>query len=112
MTDFAGFQPGHSNLSFQSVGRFFECEVDVISEVRAAARSRSTASSAAEHLPNAEHVEEVFKAGEPLAEACARGSACAHPRVPEPVVARAQLWLGENAIGFVQLLESLFCFVV
>src|SRR6185503_12740731 len=100
-TSLTRLQPGNSNLGLQSNSRFFENEIDIISEVRPAARPGPAAGSTSEDISHSEHVEQVFEAGESLTEPRARGGARTHSGVAEAIVPRSEFGLREYLVRFV-----------
>src|SRR6185436_14451237 len=99
-------QARHANFSLDALRRFFEGDLDVVAQIGAALRAAPLAAPA-EHIAEAEHLEDVFKARKALPETGARLRRRADPGVAKAVVTRAHLGLRQDLIGFVDLFEFL-----
>jgi len=83
-------------------GRLLERQLEIVAEVRAAVQVAAPPAAAAEHLPEkvAEDVVDVPPEGKALGEV-------RRPGVPEAIVGRALLGIGQDGVGLRALLEAL-----
>jgi hypothetical protein len=89
--------------------RFIKFEMQVFAKVGSALGAAATAAALTEHIAEAEDVaEDVAEILEDGGIESGRSSTAAHARVPEAVIQRSLLAVGEDCVRLCNLLELLF----
>jgi len=109
-TSLAGFVAADFNVLLHAKESFFKFQVEVFAEVGATLGARASPATAAEEVAEAEELpEEVAEILEDGGiESGRTSSAAAHSSVPEAVIQRSLLTIGENCVRFGEFLELLF----
>src|SRR5579859_2429204 len=113
MARFAGLVPPYGNLRFRSEKCLFELEGQIFAQISTALHSCApppAGSATPEHVSESEKlskdVAEVLK--DRRIEASRLSATAAQPGVPEAVVGRALVDIGQHGIGFADFLEAFF----
>ena len=104
----AAVEDGELDLLLGAADRFLEADAQVVAEVGADGRPPAPRPAAARGRAAEERVEEVGEAAEPLLRTVeASGPHAVDPGRPEHVVGLAALWIGQDLVRLVDLLEAL-----
>src|SRR5208337_1942423 len=107
-----GFRTGNLYLCFQTSRRFFERNLQVVSQVGAAGGASALLGAPAKSAETEKVPKQIFEVRENCGGEVRAPPACgAHASVPELIVGGPLLRVSEHAVGFSDFLEFFLCFL-